>query len=310
MRAGELPGEDKLREKRERARGEAVGGAEVVVSPGMEEARREYNRQALPRLRPIVGEVQPGENARAIIACNDYLRMGRIRSVARVKKLYQDMSREARARGQRVAVPTTDNNKIYDWSKRFSWRARAEAYDAMMEAKRTAAAEAEMTTGLAQAHERVSLLKELTDGIVQEIADKGFYAEKTHVAGQGENRRETSEEVFRSHEVAAVRGLLNDLAKETGGRIHRAHVTHGGLAGILASAQTLRRPTAPARAAWTTQYGKTWTIRQRRTRRQSNFVAFQGVGFWGAHRSMSLGAQAIPGGEERGSADEAAPRLI
>ncbi len=42
-------------------------------------------------IEPLVGQKQRGESYRAIQACNDYLRMGPGRSVAELRRNYQEM---------------------------------------------------------------------------------------------------------------------------------------------------------------------------------------------------------------------------
>jgi len=76
----------------------------------------------------LAGRRQKGETRRAVIACNDYLRMGPGRSLAKLCKLY---------RSQRATQPPTRRlPTLKEWSRRFGWVERAEEYDAAMESQR------------------------------------------------------------------------------------------------------------------------------------------------------------------------------
>lgn len=76
----------------------------------------------------LAGPRQKGETRRAVIACNDYLRMGPGRSLAKLCKLY---------RTQRATQPPTRRlPTLKVWSRKFGWVRRAEEYDVAMECQR------------------------------------------------------------------------------------------------------------------------------------------------------------------------------
>ncbi len=67
-------------------------------------------------LRLLSGIRQPGETDRAIIACNDFLLLGRKRSLRRLLSWYES---------QLGSVATTSLDTLKRWSTRFGWYDRA-----------------------------------------------------------------------------------------------------------------------------------------------------------------------------------------
>lgn len=120
----------------------------------------------------IAGEKVKGESKKAVIACNDYLRLGIGRSL---EKLHQSYTKAAP-----VAVPTKHLRVLKGWSSAYGWVERADHYDAALEAEKQAAekerqrAIAErrktiMEDGAALDFERVAKLKRLADFLEGQI---------------------------------------------------------------------------------------------------------------------------------------------
>jgi hypothetical protein len=155
----------------------------------------------------LAGEKQRGETSKAIQACNDYLRMGSGRSLRDLAKQYHKMPQNA--------TPTRSFDTLGAWSGRYDWQERAKAYDALVDERKTAEAEAVMQEGLALAHNRVKMLKELAlkvrDAVVSEVVAKG-----------------KTVEVLDTATGHLLRGILDDIAKETGGRVSKQEVTGAG----------------------------------------------------------------------------------
>lgn len=205
----------------------------------------------------IVGERVAKESKNAVLACNDYLRMGPGRSLRKLCDRYQS------APG---TPPTKRLKSLKDWSANFGWQARAEAYDAAGDAEKTAAASARrkeiMDEGLALDYERVAKLKDLAAMLEDEInyepsltedeeaeivehnAELLAPGEQYDRALQARSRRRPNvwlrdvkgigsfdnfERVeivrFNAALISEYRGTLDDLAKETGGRHHTVEMT-------------------------------------------------------------------------------------
>ena len=136
-----------------------------------------------------------GETLKAHAALCDYARMGPKRSLRTLTQTYNDPGT--------ASPPTKHLSTVAKWSERYDWQDRVTEYDAAVQRAADEEAEREMLEGLALPRERVRLLKRLaatlTDEELYEMAVK-------------DNRL-----------LAQLRGLLDDLAKETGGRVARTH---------------------------------------------------------------------------------------
>lgn len=172
--------------------------------------------------KPLVGKRQPGETAKAVQACNDYLRMGPGRSLA---KLWQEYGRSTAVKPPTVSLRTLEN-----WSSQHGWQLRAADYDAAADAEmeREAAKHRRQIVedGFALDHERIRALKRLADLLEGEIYedDKRWLPDVKQV-GAGDLAEKIDITRFNSALIDQFRGTLDDLAKETGGRKQRSELT-------------------------------------------------------------------------------------
>lgn len=117
----------------------------------------------------------------------------------------------------------------------FGWAERATAFDATWEARKNAERAAVMEYGLSLDYERVRRLLRLADFLEAQLFERGENGEYHNVwlpdvkaIGSGEFAERVDIERFNSALLAEYRAVLDDIAKETGGRIKRADVTTGG----------------------------------------------------------------------------------
>ena len=150
------------------------------------------------------GERQKGETSKAVQACNDYLRMGPGRSLRALARNYTETHRNT--------SPTQSLDTLLRWSGRYAWQARAEEYDTELEARKNAEAEAVMSEGLALPYERVRMLKEMAADLQPLQIRVGI-------------KRGEEIKIIDPAVVAQLRGTLDDLAKETGGRVKKQELT-------------------------------------------------------------------------------------
>lgn len=141
-------------------------------------------------------ERREGETDKAHRALCDYARMGAGRSVRKLHQTYIEAGSES--------APTVHLSTLLNWSTKYDWQERVRGYEDALKEAADAEAEREMLTGLALPRERVRLLKRIALTLSEDHYDT--------VAA--DNRL-----------LAQLRGLLDDLAKETGGRVARSHVT-------------------------------------------------------------------------------------
>lgn len=183
---------------------------------------------------PLIGQRHERESSRAVLACNDYLRMGIDRSLAKLQRNYSESAVDK--------PPTKTLRTLFDWSRFYDWQARAAAYDAEIERQKNEATEARrrevLETGLALDFERVLRLKELTKYLFDELYQTdgkgnvtGFKPDSVWLPdvkqiGGGEFAERVDLVRFDTPLFDTLRGLLDDLAKETGGR--KQKVEHTG----------------------------------------------------------------------------------
>lgn len=182
---------------------------------------------------PLAGKPQPHETSKAILACNDYLRMGAGRSIEKLHNRYQTVTEPS--------PPTRRLPTLKGWSSRYGWVARANAYDAEIEQRKTAAIDEQrrevMETGLALAHERVDELKRLATLLQSQILQTdddhneddprhrpNLWLRNVKQIGMGEFAEVVEYFRYNTAIIGDYRGVLDDLAKETGGRKTRAEV--------------------------------------------------------------------------------------
>jgi hypothetical protein len=183
-------------------------------------------RPLTPQPDLLAGNLQSGESRKAVLACNDYLRLGPGRSLAKLLHRYQTGPE---------APPTKRLKTLKDWSAAYGWQARAAAYDAEIEREKNEALEARrreaMQTGLALDFERVLELKKLAGFLIGQAYEQGtderyhnIWLPDVKQVGSGEDAQRVDIERFNGAMLEQLRGTLDDLAKETGGRKQKTSV--------------------------------------------------------------------------------------
>lgn len=81
-----------------------------------------------------------------------------------------------------------------------------------------------MNTGLAIKSERVQVLKDLAVKMAGELNDGKLWLTRIKSVGGGPNFHEFTEEEFNKSEMDALRGVLDDIAKELGHRAIKSEV--------------------------------------------------------------------------------------
>lgn len=175
---------------------------------------RKSQENAGEKIRLLAGNRQPHESYKAIIACNDYLRLGPMRTAAKLLAFYAEKPEN---------TPTTSINTIQDWQARYFWRERAGSYDQRIEDRKTAVAEKAMLSGLALPYERVIELKKLYWEAKKHLLQTAVSDGQPVTLGSGEVVKFLDTRVMNQ-----LRGTLDDLAKETGGRVQKTANTVNG----------------------------------------------------------------------------------
>jgi hypothetical protein len=163
-----------------------------------------------PRPELLAGVRNEYETDTEVMACNDYLRMGVSRSIAGLARQYK---RESNGTGHLSA------NTLYHASWDYGWANRAAMYDAKIDIEKTKIANEILHSGLADPLARVKNLKRMAELLAEEIARPGrLYLRDIKQVGTGKYAHEVEVIRFNGALVEQYRGLLEDIAKETGGR--------------------------------------------------------------------------------------------
>lgn len=188
-------------------------------------------------LQPLTGQRQSSESNKAVVACNDYLLMGANRSLEKLLKKYSE--REPKATQK---APTKSISTLKDWCRSYGWVERSMAYDIEVENQKKQYAEEMLKSGLALDYERVSELKKLYELLLSQLMEQGnggvlhnLWVPDVKQIGSGEYSERVDIEHYNSSLISDIRGLLDDLAKETGGRVKKSE-----LSGADGSAITLK----------------------------------------------------------------------
>ena len=165
----------------------------------------------------LAGEPKERETAKAIQACNDYLRMGPGRSLDKLCERYQIATE---------APPTKRLQTLKGWSSAFGWVERAGLYDAEQEAAKTDEIARLRSEGLAADHERIRELDAIFQALKTEFAEgEGLWYKDTKLSAKGTS---VVVDVFNKPLIDSMRGVLDDIAKEVGGRRQQLSMEHTG----------------------------------------------------------------------------------
>jgi len=152
------------------------------------------------------------ESRRAPVALRDYLQLGPGRSLAALLDLYKASP----------GSPTSSARTLRGWARRYDWPERASCYDEYQQSSLLFAEserqQAAMQTGLAQTCERVESLKLLYSQLQTylERAWPIWLADLQAEPAESGSRARVAR--FNTAIIIQMRGILDDLARETGGR--------------------------------------------------------------------------------------------
>ena len=175
-----------------------------------------------------------GEWLKAYSAFGDYCQMGVSRSLRKLHEHYKGQIRS----GSGTNIPTQYLSTLSRWSSRNSWQERVEEYDLAMRTISQESLEKEVFDGAAKPANRIHKLKKLTEDIGRMIyaTDDEFEADhpghrpflwlkESKIIGSGVAAREITNYRYNSAIIGDFRGLLDDLARETGGRKQLVDIT-------------------------------------------------------------------------------------
>lgn len=175
-------------------------------------------------LNLLAGQRQKKESNNAVIACNDYLRMGPGRSLDKLHSRYQSVTNPL--------PPTRRITTIKDWSRNFGWVSRATDFDAQWEHYKNEERRRVFNTELALDFERVTILNRLGQFLEEQLFEQGqggeyhnLWVPDVKIVGKGDAAQVIDIERFNSAIIRELRDTLGDIAAETGGRVKRNEIT-------------------------------------------------------------------------------------
>lgn len=186
----------------------------------------------------LSGQRQKGESNNAVICCNDWLRLGIARSVPRLLAQYQKQTETIK----NYVSPTDSAKTLGTWSSRYDWPSRASAYDVAIEGEKETERRAVFAEGLALDYERTRKLLRLADFLEDQIYERGVLLDKdgkptdkpgpyhnvwvpdVKSIGGGEFAERVDIERFNGDILTQYRGVLDDIAKEVGGRVKKQQI--------------------------------------------------------------------------------------
>lgn len=175
-------------------------------------------------LELLAGQRQSGESDKAVIACNDYLRFGPGRSLSALVQKYTEAHKRT--------SPTESLNTLLKWSSAWGWVERAATFDMEWEHIKDDERRKVMQYGLALDFERVTKLKRLADFLENQIYESGedglfhnVWLPDVKQIGAGEYTERVDIERFNAPLIGEYRSVLDDIAKEVGGRIKKSELT-------------------------------------------------------------------------------------
>lgn len=180
------------------------------------------------RVELLAGERHKGESGPAVVACNDFLRLGVGRKLPALAQRYTESDQNK--------PPTRSLATLKKWSATYDWAARAETFDAEQEKEKEAERRQVMRNGLALDYERVRKLIGVAEFLESQIALTGedgpgrpaVWVHDVKSIGGGEFAEKVDIYRFNAALFDQFRGTLDDLAKETGGRIKKQDITSDG----------------------------------------------------------------------------------
>lgn len=175
-----------------------------------------------PRVQPLEGSRHLDETDNSVMACNDYLRMPR-RSIRGLSQYYCTNLDQFRPP---EPVPTKSAATLRYWSHTFDWQDRAAMYDWKRDRDKDEIHRAAMETGIAAPYQRIAFIKEIFNVLLAELESTDEHGnlhniwvlEPKEVVNAYGIKETQFFARYNSALVGQVLSLLNDAAKESGGR--------------------------------------------------------------------------------------------
>jgi hypothetical protein len=179
-------------------------------------------------LEPLSGQRQKSESDAAIVACNDWLRMGAGRNL---RELIDSYSQKI-TRNRGFKPPSLSYGTIRQWASSFNWSERATEYDANFEAIRNEERAKVFASELVSDFGRIRKLLELADFLEGQLYEQdpdgnfhNVWNPDVKSVGSGDNAERVDIERFNPAIISEYRATMKDIAEEVGGRTKKLEHT-------------------------------------------------------------------------------------
>jgi hypothetical protein len=182
------------------------------------------SRYDIHRLREI------GETPGAKQAFLDYLAMGTKRSMKKLHKQYRDSDLYVQDMRKDGSPPTRQIKQLKAWSVAHRWQKKLnqvqdEQIEVILKEQRRSLAEL-AREGFANPVERIRALNELAEALLERLRDENLLTTVIKQVGSGKSTKQVEEAKIDTPAIQQFRGILEDLAKETGGRVRIGKIAH------------------------------------------------------------------------------------
>ena len=175
------------------------------------------SREQIAKLR------ERGETTAAKQAFLDYSAMGPHRSLTRLCKLYRDPDKYVQDVKDPRGPPTRRQDIISAWSVAFEWQFKLNSITdeqlAIIERERNRALALAMREKYACPTERIHVLNEIAEMLIAHLRKEKLLTVVFKQVGSGKKTRMIEEAKVDTPAISALRGIFEDLAKESGGRV-------------------------------------------------------------------------------------------
>ena len=180
-------------------------------------------------LQPLAGTRREGESDKAVLACNDYLRLPH-RSLGKLHRCYMRQVTEIDQNRPISASAGPGLSSLKQWSAHNEWPERAALYEYVLERERSDIHKLYLRTGIAAPYARVQFLKEVFSVLEDDFSEMDVTGRRHNLwlaepraipvdDGNGNVKMEVFD-IYRYNAplVSHLFQVLDDLAKETNGR--------------------------------------------------------------------------------------------
>jgi len=147
-----------------------------------------------------------------------------------VSRSVRALHRQYEGKPEAESVPTRRLSTLESWCRRNDWVERVGMYDEEVQKMLAEEEERALQEGLASAGRRILKLTEIAEQLEQEFVAGMLWLNRVKSIGSGKDGtfERIEEQKFNAQLIKQMRGIYDDIAKETGGRQSKVDITTQG----------------------------------------------------------------------------------